>query len=178
MFAGLLWLAASRALGADVTNVSMTTTHAEPSRRRAAVKRVSTNAVLPVAYYDVVELVFRQYIRQSTSPDSEYVFHLAYGTNNTPVPTDFLERFKGQPRIIRATPYELTVVSNKFVLDKSTRREAICLSIREIRIKGNTAEVQVFAFASSTVSSTRFYLVLEGGKWGVKERVTEWVGCG
>ncbi len=104
--------------------------------------------------------------------------HIAYGTNNTPLPAEFVARFKGQTPLVRGTPDGITVVSNKIVLDKITRKEAVGLDIREIRVTGDTAEVQVIYFASYTSNSTRFYLVREHGNWRVKERKAEWIACG
>ena len=84
------------------------------------------------------------------SPDSKHVFCLAYGTNYSPLPKDFIARFKARTPIVRGEPDAITVVSNKFVFDKITRRQAIGLDIREIRVAGDTAEVQVKYFASFT----------------------------
>ena len=140
-------------------------------RAAAAPPPAHTIAVLPVAQYDLAELVFRQFI----SADAKSVFCLGYGTNYSPLPKEFIARFKAQNAIIRGEPDAITVVSNKIVLDKFTRREAIGLDIREIRVTGDTAEVQVQCFASSTGSSTRFYLVREKGKWRVQERKMEHV---
>jgi hypothetical protein len=133
-----------------------------------------TNAVLPAVHYDLAEFVFRQYM----SSDSKIVFHLAYSTNHVSLPAEFIARFKGQTPLVRGTPDGITVVSNKIVLDKITRKEAVGLEIREIRVTGDTAEVQVIYFASYTSNSTRFYLVRERGKWRVKERKAEWIACG
>ena len=77
--------------------------------------------MLPVAQYDLAELVFRQFI----SADAKSVFCLGYGTNYSPLPKEFIARFKAQNAIIRGEPDAITVVSNKIVLDKFTRREAI-----------------------------------------------------
>lgn len=132
------------------------------------------NAVLSAAHYDVAEFVFRQYI----SADSKVVFHLGYGTNNTSLPAEFIARFKGQTPLVRGTPDGITVVSNKIVLDNITRKEAIGLIIREIRVTGDTAEVKVRYFASYTGNLTWYYLVRERGKWRVKERKAEWIACG
>ena len=109
------------------------------------------------------------------SADSKSVFCVAYGTNYSPLPKQFIARFKAQTPIVRGEPDAITVVSNKLVLDKLTRKEAVGLDIREIRMKDDTAEVQVQYFASFTSNSTRFYLVREKGKWRVKERKMEYV---
>jgi hypothetical protein len=133
-----------------------------------------TNAVLPAVHYDLAEFVFRQYMLG----DSKVVFHLAYGTNSASLPAKFVARFKGQTPLVRGTPDGITVVSNKIVLDKITRKEAVGLCIREIRVTGDTAEIQVLYFASYTSNLTRFYLVREKGKWRVKERKVESISCG
>src|SRR5687768_7981116 len=81
----------------------------------------STNAPLATADYDLAELVFRQYV----SADAKCVYHLSYGTNDAVLPADFMARFKGQSPLVRSTPDGVTVVSNRFVLEKITRKEAI-----------------------------------------------------
>jgi hypothetical protein len=133
-----------------------------------------TNEVLSTAHYDVAELVFRQYM----PPDSKTVDCLTYGTNYSPFPKGFLSRFKAQTPIVRGQPDAITVVSNQFVLDKITRKEAVGFDIREIRVAGDTTEVLVNYFASFTGNSTRFYLVRENGKWRVKETKVESISCG
>jgi hypothetical protein len=138
---------------------------------RAAPPPARTNAPLPSAYYDLAELVFRQYM----SSDSKCVFVLAYGTNSTALPPEFMARFKAQSSPVRGNPESITVISNKIVLDKITGQETVGLDIREIRVTGDTAEIQVIYFASNTGNSTRFSLVRGGGKWRVKERKAEWV---
>jgi hypothetical protein len=107
--------------------------------------------------------------------DPKRVFCFAYGTNYSPLPKEFIARFKAQTPVVRGEPDAITVVSNKIVLDKTTRREAIGLDIREIRVRGDKAEVQVQYFASYTGNSTRFFLAREDGKWRVKERKMEHV---
>jgi hypothetical protein len=109
------------------------------------------------------------------SSDSKDVFCLAYGTNYSRLPEDFIARFRAQASIVRGEPDAITVVSNKIVLDKITRREAVGLCIREMRVTGETAEVQVKYFASGTGNSTRYYLVRHKGRWTVKERKVEYV---
>jgi hypothetical protein len=133
-----------------------------------------TNAVLSAEHYDLAELVFRQYI----STNSTKVFCLAFGTNNAPLPSEFIARFKNQPPVIRAASDSIIVISNKYVLDKVTRKEAIGLDIREIRVVGDRSEVQVVYFASFTSTSTRFYFIRENKKWKLKERKQEWIACG
>lgn len=127
---------------------------------------------LPASHYDLAEVIFRD----CTPPDSKKVFHLFY--KNRPLPPDFLSRFDGQPLIVRSTAGGTIVVDQKHILDRRTRREAIALDIQEIRITGETAEVQVFYSASFTSNSTRFHLVRERGGWRVKERKMEWIACG
>ena len=133
-----------------------------------------TDAPLATADYDLAELVFRQYV----SADAKCVYHLSYGTNDTVLPADFMTRFKGQSPLVRSTPDGVTVVSNRFVLDKITRKEAIGLGIRQLRVTGDKAEVQVLFFASGTSNSTRYYLVRERGRWRVKDKKMEWIACG
>ena len=133
-----------------------------------------TNATLAVADFDLAEFVFRQHM----SSDTSHVFHLAVGTNDAGLPADFMTRFQGQPPIVRSAHGNVLVVSNKFVLDRITRKEAVGLGIRQLRMRGDAAEVQVVRFASFTSSSTRYYLVRERGKWRVKNKKTEWTACG
>jgi hypothetical protein len=130
-------------------------------------------ALLPVSHYDLAELAFRQYI----SADSKKVFHIAFGTNDAPLPADFMARFKAQKTLVRG-PTGMTIIKKNIVLDKITGREAVGLSVRNIRITGDTAEVQVVYFATNTSSSTRFYLVREKERWKVKNRKEEWIACG
>lgn len=136
----------------------------------AAPPTTNTNTVLLVAHYDLVEAVFRQYVT-----DDKYVYHLSFGTNYSTLPADFMGRFGGQHPIVRGTPEGIIVVSNKFVFDKMTHKEAIGLSIQGLRVTGDTAEVHVVYFASGTGNSTVFYMVRDAGKWKVKDRKAEWV---
>jgi hypothetical protein len=135
---------------------------------------IPTNAALAVADYDLAEFVFRQHM----SSDTSHVFHLAVGTNDVAPPPDFITRFQGQSPIVRSAHGNVLVVSNKFVLDRITRKEAVGLGIRQLRVLGDAAEVQVVRFASFTSSSTRYYLVRERGRWRVKDKKTEWTACG
>lgn len=137
----------------------------------AAPPTTRTSSSLPTDQYDIAELVFRQYV----SPDSKCVFCLTYGANQTALPKDFISRFKARSPIVRGNPDAITVVSNKFVLDKITRKEAIVLDLRGIQVKGSAAEVEVVYFGSFTSSSARFQLVCENKKWKIKERKSEWV---
>jgi hypothetical protein len=132
------------------------------------------SAALPVAHYDLAELVFRQYV----SADAKCVFHLSYGTNDAVLPADFIARFKGQSPLVRSLPDGVIVVSNRFVLDKITRKQAVGLGIRQLHVTGDTAEVQVVYFASGTSTSTRYYLVRERNGWRVKDKKMEWIACG
>lgn len=125
----------------------------------AAPQSARTNTPLATADYDLAESIFRQYV----SADAKCVFHFSNGTNDAVLPADFMARLKGQSPIVRSTRDGVTVVSNRFVLDKITRKEAVGLGIRQLRVKGDTAEVQVLYFASGTTNSTRYYLVREHG---------------
>jgi hypothetical protein len=140
----------------------------------AAPQPASTNTPLATADYDLTEMVFRQYL----SADSKCVYHLTYGTNDAVLPADFMTRFKGQSPIVRSALDGVTVVSNRFVLDKITRREAVGLGIRQLHVTGDKAEVQVVYFASGTSNSTRYYLVRERSRWRVKDKKLEWIACG
>lgn len=135
---------------------------------------IRTNAPLAVADYDLAEFVFRQHM----SSDTNHVFHLAVGTNDMALPPDFMTRFQRQAPIVRSAYGNVLVVSNRFVVDRITRKEAVGLGIRQLRVLGNAAEVQVVRFASFTSSSTRYYLERERGKWRVKDKKTEWTACG
>jgi hypothetical protein len=140
----------------------------------AAPHPARTNTPLATANYDLTELVFRQYV----SADAKCVYHLSYGTNDAVLPEDFMARFKGQSPLVRSTPDGVTVVSNKIVLDKTTRKQAVGLGIRQLHVKGDTAEVQVLYFASGTSNFTRYFLVREHRKWRVKNKKMEWIACG
>ena len=122
----------------------------------------STNAPLATADYDLAESVFRQYV----SLDAYYVYYLSYGTNDAVLPADFMTRFKQQFPLVRSSPDGVTVASNS--------TEACAVSIRQLRVTGDKAEVQVLDFADSVRSSTRIYLVRERGRWRVKDSKMQW----
>jgi hypothetical protein len=140
----------------------------------AAPPTANTNAVLTAAHYDLAEVVFRQYM----SADSKCIFALSYGTNDSSLPADFMARFKGKHPLVMSSPDNIMVVSNKFVIDKITRKEAVGLGIRELRVTGDTAEAHVIYFASHTQNSTVFHMTRDAGKWRVKDRKAEWVADG
>lgn len=131
-------------------------------------------AVLPVAHYDLAEFVFRQYM----SADSKVVFHLSYGPNNTALSEEFVARFKGQTPLVSGKPDGIEILGKSILIDRTTRKEAAGLDMNEIRVTGDTAEVEVIYSASHTSNSTRFHLIRERGKWRVTERKAEWIMCG
>ncbi len=131
-------------------------------------------AVLPAAHYDLAEFVFRQYM----SADSKVVFHLSYGANQTALPEEFVARFKGQTPLVSGRPGGIAVVGKSILIDGMTRKEAAGLDMREIKVTGETAGVEVIFSASHTSNSTSFHLVRERGRWRVKERKAGWMMCG
>lgn len=133
----------------------------------------SANAQLATADYDLAELVFRQYVDDDPKP----IYQLSYGTNDAVLPADFLARFKGDNPLVRSMTNGLTVVSNRFVLDKITRKEAVGLGIQQLRVTGDKADVQVLYFASGTSILKRYVFVRKSGQWSVKEKKTVWIAC-
>ena len=116
------------------------------SRAFSAPEPASTNAPLATADYDLAELVFRQYV----GVDAYYVYYLSYGTNDAVLPADFMARFKQQTPLVRSRPDGVTVASDS--------TEALGVSIRQLRVTGDKAEVQVVSFTYGWKSCTRFYL--------------------
>jgi hypothetical protein len=131
-------------------------------------------ATLPRAHFDIAEIVFRDCIAHS---DQESVYHLSSGTNDAVLPADFMERFKGQSPLARSTSDGTSIVNNRWLTDKLTKKPAARLSIREIRVGRGSAEAQLHYVSSSTTLSARYYLVREHGKWRVRDQKTEFIAC-
>jgi hypothetical protein len=134
-------------------------------------KIIGANSTLPKANYDLVEIIFRDYMLR----DTNYVFQILYGKDGSPLPAEFLARFKDRLPIVRGNRDAVIVVSNKFFLDKITGKQLIELDITKLRVTNDTAEAQVRYCATSVDTSTRFFLVRKQNKWVITEEENEWV---
>jgi hypothetical protein len=130
-------------------------------------------ASLAPSDYGLAEVVFRQYV----SVDEKKVYHLFYRTNHSVLPAEFMARFKGNSPVVRSMPDGVTAIRKGILLDKKTRKEAICVGIGQPQVVGDKAEVQVFYFSSGTGIRTRYFLDREQGKWTVKGKKMEIIAC-
>ena len=106
------------------------------------------------------------------------IFHLSYGTNEAPLPAEFMRRFQGQGQAVRTGLEGLTVVRDKLLLDNATHKQALGLSLRQIRVAGKRAEAHLLFTSSFGRVSWRVDLGKEHGKWKVRGKRREWELCG
>jgi len=129
--------------------------------------RAATNEVLLTSQYDPAEATFRQFLH--TSPKQGWrtnlVYCLSYGTSSSPLPSDFMTRFEGSPlRVITDTNALLFSSSGKIV-DRTSGREAVILSLRALAVKGDRADASIRWIDSSRAIANIFHFTMKDGSW-------------
>jgi hypothetical protein len=129
--------------------------------------RAATNEVLLTSQYDPAEAAFRQFLHISPKQGwrTNLVYCLSYGTSRSPLPSDFMTRFaKCQLRVITDTNALLFSSSGKIV-DRTSGREAVILSLRALAVKGDRADASIRWIDSSRTIANVFHFAKQDDRW-------------